>query len=144
MSSLVITVDDTSDIIMSASPGATSLGITAYSEPVILVTNQYAPDSPYLDWSTALSFRRQQSLLNFTVAPFLAANEAAADVLVEALRLSLRRMGFTTTVVRNGVTKAWLCNAGQVTPAAPRSRIDLDRPHITEWNVSIPCSLVEA
>jgi hypothetical protein len=142
MASLVITVDDATDVVMSATPAATSLGITAYSEPVLLDINEYAPEVPYLDWSTALSFRRQQSLLSFTVAPFLAADEVAADALVEGLRTSVRRLGYNTTVVRNGVTKVWLCDAGSVTPANARTRIDLERPWITEWNVSIPCSLV--
>lgn len=142
MASLVITVDDTADIVMSATPGATSLGITAYAEPTILTTNTYAPDSPYLDWATALSFRNEQALLSFTVAPFLAANETAAEALIVALRTSLRRLAFTTTVARNGVTKTWRCDAGSVTPAGPRTLIDLNRPHVTEWNVSIPCSLV--
>lgn len=138
MASLVITIDDTVDITMSATPGATSLGITAYSEPAILAMVDYAPESRYLHGSTALAARFNQSLLNFTVAPFLAANESAADTLVEALRTSVFRLGFTTTVVRNGVTKVWHCDAGSVTPVSGRSRIDLELPHITEWNVSIP------
>jgi hypothetical protein len=142
MASLVITVDAAVDVVMSATPAATSLGVTAYAEPAILTSTRYAPDSPYLNGSTALSFRREQTLLNFTVAPFLAANEVAADALVEALRTSVERMGFNVTVARNGVTKVWYCDAGSVTPAGPRSLIDLNRPYIQEWNVSIPCSPV--
>jgi hypothetical protein len=142
MASLVITVDAAVDVVMSATPAATSLGVTAYAEPAILTSTRYAPDSPYLNGSTALSFRREQTLLNFTVAPFLAANEVAADALVEALRTSVERMGFNVTVARNGVTKVWYCDAGSVTPAGPRSLIDLNRPYIQEWNVAIPCSPV--
>lgn len=144
MSSLIITVDDTVDVVMSASPAATSLGLISYTEPAILELNEYAPDTRYLDWSTALGFRRQQTLLNFTVAPFLAANEAAADALVAGLRTSLRRIGYQTTVNRNGVVKTWRCDAGSVTPASEASKINLDRPWVTVWNVSIPCSLVSA
>lgn len=139
MSSLVITVDSTPDNIMSAAPGATNLGITAYSEPALLAMTNYAPSSPYMHGAVALSWNFQQALLNWTVAPFLAADETEANTLVETLRADVSRLRFNTTVALNGVSKVWLCDAGSVTPANPRSRIDLDRPWITEWNVSIPC-----
>lgn len=139
MSSLTITVDADTPIVMSAAPGATDLGITAYSEPVILPSVNYAPDSPYLHGQVALSWKYQQSLINFTVAPFGAATEAEAVTLVETLRAAVSRLGFDTTTNPNGVPKVWLCDAGSVTPANARSRIDLDRPWIQEFNVSIPC-----
>lgn len=139
MTSLVITIDDATDIVMSASPAATDLGITAYAEPAILAVNNYAPASPYLHGQVSLGWNLQQSLLNFTVAPFLAADETEANALVTALRTSVLRLGFNTTVAANGVTKVWRCDAGSVTPANPRNRIDLERPYVTEWNVSIPC-----
>jgi hypothetical protein len=140
VSSLTITIDAATDVVMSASPASpTSIGITAYSQPVILTSVGYAPSSPYLNGSTALSKRREQSLLNFTVAPFGAASEAAAKTLIDALRAAVEQFSFNTTVVENGVTYVWRCDSGSVTPAVARSRINLDRPHILEWNVSIPC-----
>jgi hypothetical protein len=140
MSTLVITIDATPDIIMSASPSSpTDLGVTAYSEPVVLAATEYAPDSPYLHGSVALSWKYQQTLMNFTVCPFGAANEAEADTLVDALRDAVSRLGFNVTTTANGAAKVWLCDAGSVTPASARSRVNLDRPHLTEWNVTIPC-----
>lgn len=139
MSSLIITVDADTPVVMSASPAATDLGITAYSEPVLLALNNYAPESPYMHGSVALSWRLQQTLLNFTVAPFGAASETEAEALVSALREAVSGLGFETSTNPNGVEKVWTCDAGSVTPAGARSRIDLARPWITEWNVSIPC-----
>lgn len=140
MSTLVITIDATPDITMSASPTSpTDIGITAYSEPAVLAATEYAGDSPYMHGSVALSWRYQQTLLNFTVCPFGAANEAEVDTLIGSLRAAVSRLGYEVTTTVNGAAKVWLCDAGSVTPASARSRLNVDRPHLTEWNVTIPC-----
>lgn len=139
MSTLVVTVDADTPIVMSATRGATDLGITAYQEPAILAATFYAPDSPLVHGSVALAWRYQQTLINFTVAPFGATSEAEAKTLIASLRAAVSGLGYETTTNPNGVPEVWLCDAGSVTPANARSRLDLDRPWITEWNVSIPC-----
>ena len=139
MSTFTIIIDATPDITMSASPSSpTDIGITAYQDPAILASNEYAGDSPYLHGSVALSWKYQQTLLNFTVCPFGAASEAEAKTLIDSLRAAVSRLGYTTTTTTNGVAQVWQCDAGSVTPASPRSRITLDRPELTEWNVTIP------
>lgn len=142
MSSLILTIDASPDIVMSASPGATDLGIVSFSEPAILRLNDYAPSVPWLDGETALSFRRPQTLLNWTFAPFGAASEAEADTLIAALDAAVSRLGYNVTRNKNGVSKVYRCDAGSVTPTGEVTRITLDRPSVAVWNVSIPCSPV--
>ena len=139
MSSLVITVDAAADVVMSASPGATDIGITGYQEPGSLARIQYAEASPWLHGQTALSWAYDQTLLQFSVCPFGAASESEADELIGALRAALSRLSYSTTVARNGVSQTWTCDPGSVVSAAARTRINMDRPNVTEWNVTIPC-----
>lgn len=140
MASLVLTLGGATPIVISATKGATDLGLVAWSEPAVLKMNDYAPTVPYLDGDTALSWRRPQTLANFTVAPFKAANEAAADALIAALDAATAGIGYTLTREKNGVSKVWRCDAGSVTPANEVTRIVLRLPHIALWNVSIPVS----
>lgn len=139
MSTLVITIDATPDVVMSATKDATDIGISDYTEPAILTSVNYSPGSPYLHGSTALSSRREQTMLAFRVSPFGAANETEAKTLIAALRAAVEQFSYTVTVAANEVSTIWQCDAGSVTPAGSRTRINLDRPHITEWNVTIPC-----
>lgn len=140
MASLVVTVDDdTTPIIMSAAPGATSLGIVSWTDPAVIKLNEYAPTVRYLDGATSLGWNRQQTLINWTVAPFGAANEAAADALLAALDASISRLGFTISRNKNGVTKVWRCDAGSLTPTGETTRLSLERPNVELWNVSVPC-----
>lgn len=139
MSSLVITIDATPDIVMSGSPTSpTALGVTAYQEPAILPDNTYSPGGPLFTQS-ALATKNQLSLLNFTVAPFNAANEAAARTLITTLRAAVSRLTFDITVNVDGAgNEVWRSSgAGSVTPVSGRDWVNI-RTHITEWNVSIP------
>lgn len=139
MGSLVVTVGGDTPIVMSAAPGATDLGVISWSDPPILRLNTYSPDVPYLDGSTALSWRRQQTLVNAQVAPFGAANEAEAEALVAALDAAISRIGFTVTRNRNGVEKMWRCDAGSLTPNGATTKVTVDRPWVTVYDLSIPC-----
>ena len=140
MSTLVITIDDTVDIVMTGSAGSTSaLGITAYAEPAIQPRVAYAPSSPFLHGETPLGMSYQQTLLTFTVAPMRQTTEAAARALIETLRTSISRMAYQVTVNVDGAgNEVWACHAGSVTPAGERTRIDV-KYHTPEWNVTIPC-----
>lgn len=135
MGSLVVTVGA---ITISATPGATSLGLVSWADPAVIKVNEYAPSVRYLDGAVSLGWNRPQTLINFTVAPFGAANEAAADALITALDNALVT-GVEISRERNGVTKTWLCDAGSVTPAGETTRLTVTRPNVALWNVSVPC-----
>jgi hypothetical protein len=140
VSTLVITIDDTVDIVMEGSEaGTTPLGVTAYTEPAPQPRVTYAPTSPYLHGETPLSWTYDQCFLNFTVAPLGQTTEAAARALIATLRTSLARLSFNVTVNVDGAgNEVWACHAGSVTPAGGRDSINL-RDHNPEWNVTIPC-----
>ena len=140
VSSLVITIDAATDIVMSASPvSPTELGVTAYSEPAILPRINYAPDSPYLHGSTALGWTYDQAVLNFTVGTMLSATEAEARGHIATLRAAVSRLSYNVTVNVDGAgDEVWACTVGAVTPVGPRDMVNI-RTHKTEWNVSIPC-----
>lgn len=141
MSSLVITIDASPDIVMSASPvSPTDIGITDFNEPTPLAQNLYAPDSPFITGSVPLGWRFEQSLISFTVAPFGAATEAEARALIGELRAAVSRLGYLTTINVNGSgDEVWRCDAGSVTPAGSRNWVNVKHPNVTEWNVTIPC-----
>lgn len=137
MSSLVITIGD---VVISASPGATDLGLISWADPVAINVNEYAPTVPYLNGETALSFRRPNTLANATIAPFGAANESEAEALIAALTDEISRLGYTLMRERNGVTKTYRCDAGSLTPNGATTKLTVDRPHVAVWDLSIPCS----
>jgi hypothetical protein len=70
VTTLVITIDDTVDIVMDGSEaGTTPLGVTSFTEPAPAPRVRYAPTSPYLHGETPLGWTYDQCLLTFTVAP---------------------------------------------------------------------------
>lgn len=138
MSSLILTVLDSPDIVMSAISGATDLGVTGYQEPAVLANVNYAPQSPILHGQAALSWSWQQSLLSWSVCPFGASSETEAEALIAELRASLSRTQYEITRELNGSTITWRCDPGSVTPAGGRSLVDLKRPYLTQWNVAVP------
>jgi hypothetical protein len=147
MSSLVITVAaDPDDIVMSATTGATALGVSGYSEPTPFPNINNAPSSPVLDGSgPVLSWKYEDVLLTFTVFTQTATTEPQARAAIAALRAALAQMQVVVTVNVNGAgDEVWTSNGpGAVTPVGPRDAVNM-RTYKTEWNVSIPCFPVHA
>lgn len=140
MTTLLITVDAATDIVMSGSKDTvTALGITAYSEPAIQTRLNYAPSAGFTHGDSLLGWSYQQTSLVFSVAAINAASESAAKALIDALRAAVTQFSYNVTVNVNGAGNVvWACDPGTVTPAAERTYADL-KNHNPEWVVTIPC-----
>lgn len=127
-----------SPLVLSAANDATTLGITAYTEPAREQSVEWAPDSRYVHGSVALSSRLPQTILNFDVGTDLASTEAAARTLIEALRTAAGQFSYDVTVTVDGApAETWACAPGSV-GAGVRTYENL-RSHNTVYPVSLPC-----
>lgn len=121
-----------------------TLGVTDYTEPAMQARIAYAPTSAYLHGETPLGWSYQETMLNFSVATFNQATEAASRGLVAELLAAITQFSYVTTVTVDGApAEGWRCRPGSLVPVGRRSMADIAH-HIPEWAVSLPCHPVRS
>lgn len=127
------------DLVLSGKiSDGTALGLLDYQEPALQPRIRYAPSSDYVHGDLPLAWSWQQSVMSFAVMPINPANETAAQAALDDLTAAISRLTYAVTVVKSGVTEVWTCNAGSMSPAGSRTRLNLTR-NIPVWSVSLPC-----
>lgn len=104
------------DLLFAGTRGATDFGIVGYQSPALQRRIGYAPDSPYIDGSEAISASWQQALMRFDWFfdnPTATETDvrAAYDEVVEAIG----QFSFTVTTAVNGAPgQLWRADSGSI------------------------------
>jgi hypothetical protein len=133
--SLVIVLDG---LTLSASPGASALGIVSYEEPPMEVSVRYAADSDVHHGSVPLAIRWQQTALNFELVATKDSTETERRAAWAALEAKLMQLDYSTVVtVSDAPAETWTCHGGSVSSGG-RTLTNL-KYHGPVRSVSIPC-----
>lgn len=139
--SVTVTISRTSlslpDLVMTATPGDSGLGVSAFQAPGRVARITYMPDSVDIHGSEPIASSWQEGLISFNVVTDDVASETEAQTALAALVAALGQFSYAvTTQVSGAPAQAWAARMGSFSQPS-RSLTDLETS-LYECAVTIP------